>query len=432
MTLLASTARCVALLIALPVGAALAVSDGPRSPSTVANDAALGTLAWLSPGNAAASDNARATATALALMNTQALTGTGYGFALPATAEISGIAVHVERSAVLASVSDNAVRLVIGGVIASADRSSPAAWPASGAESVVTYGGPSDLWGEDWTAADINDPGFGAALSARVPLADVAQVDHLAITVHYELCGDGTTAGGEECDDGNTVDGDCCSSTCTYESVGSACADGDLCNGAETCDGVGTCTNGPALDCDDGNLCTADTCDALLGCLHDTTARTGCRTAQRSILIHKRRIPDSRDRLVWKWTKGEATTTPDYGIPSGTTAYALCVYTAGDLALSAQVPPDGIKWIPVEGDGYKYHDASRTPDGIKQMSLRSGDDGRARARVLGRGANLEDGLAAPLALPVRVQLVNDSPGTCFESTFASPIKNEDGFFKAKE
>lgn len=421
-----------ALLFILSADRAPAASDGPRSPATVTSVAELGTLAWAMPGNATASDNARAAAAAAVLLNTQALTATGYGFALPPDAQVTGIEVHVERSSTLTLTSDNAVRIVRGGVIGGADRALPGNWPSMGAEAVVTYGGPTDLWGETWTAADINDSGFGAAVSARVAAVDNALIDHIAITVHYEVCGDGTLAAGEQCDDGNTDAGDCCSATCTHETAGSACADGDLCNGDETCDGAGACTDGAPLDCDDGNLCTADSCEPLLGCLHDGTPRSDCRTALRSTFIHKKRIPESRDRLVWRWSKGEATSTPEYGIPSGTTAYALCVHTAGGLALSAQVPPDGIAWVPVEGDGYKYHDASRTPDGIKQMSLRSGGAEQARIRLVGRGANLEDGLSAPLALPVLVQLVNDVPGTCFEATFSTPLRNEDGFFKAKE
>lgn len=421
-----------ALLCILSANRVSAASDGPRSPAILASVAELGTLAWAMPGNAAASDNARAAAATAVLLNTQALTATGFGFALPPAAQVTGIEVHVERSSPIMLTSDNAVRIVRGGMIGSADRALPGNWPSTGAEAVVTYGGPADLWGESWTAADINDSGFGAAVSARVSAVDTALIDHIAITVHYEVCGDGTLAAGEACDDGNTDDGDCCSSTCGFEPAGSACADGDLCNGGESCDGAGGCLDGAPLDCGDGNLCTLDSCEPLLGCVHDDTPRSDCRTALRSTFIHKKRIPESRDRLVWRWSKGEATTTPEYGIPSGTTAYALCVHAGGALALSAQVPPDGIAWVPVEGDGYKYHDASRTPDGIKQMSLRRGGPDQARIRLVGRGDNLEDGLAAPLALPVLVQLVNDVPGTCFEATFDSPLKNADGFFKAKQ
>ena len=46
---------------------------------------------------------------------------------------------------------------------------------------------------------------------------------------------------------------------------GTSCADGDLCNGNETCS-VGICTAGRPLDCDDANVCTTDSCDPVSGC----------------------------------------------------------------------------------------------------------------------------------------------------------------------
>jgi len=421
---------CATLVLAI-AGQAFGLSDGPRSPSTIVNDAGIGTLAWSNPGNAAASDNLRASATAVVMVTTQALRATNFGFGVPLDAVITGIEVRVERSSALGLSNDAAVRIVKNGALAAAERAGAAAWPTTAGEAVATYGGTSDLWGETWTPAEINDSGFGAAVAASVALSDVAQVDHLAITVHYEVCGDGILSAGEDCDDGNTNGGDCCSPTCAFESSGSACADGDLCNGDETCDGAGTCLPGSAPDCADGNLCTTDACDAQLGCVNDATPRSGCRSALRSVLVHRHRIPDSRDRLVWKWAKGAATTTPEFGIPSGTTAYALCVFADTTLALSAQIPPDGIKWIPVGGEGYKYLDPTGSPDGVRKVSLRSSAAPRAKVLVKGRGTNLQDYLT-PYALPVRVQMINDTTSACFEATYNAPAKNADGFLKAKQ
>ena len=80
------------------------------------------------------------------------------------------------------------------------------------------------------------------------------------------VCGDGAVGGSEECDDGNTADGDCCSSTCEFETSGSACDDADACTTLDTCDGAGACVVGGPLDCDDSDVCTDDSCDPLLGC----------------------------------------------------------------------------------------------------------------------------------------------------------------------
>ena len=52
------------------------------------------------------------------------------------------------------------------------------------------------------------------------------------------------------------------------------CADADLCNGGERCvDNACQPATGP-LECDDDNVCTADSCDAVQGCLNDAIA--GC------------------------------------------------------------------------------------------------------------------------------------------------------------
>jgi hypothetical protein len=60
---------------------------------------------------------------------------------------------------------------------------------------------------------------------------------------------------------------------CTHEPThsGTVCSDGDACTLGEACDGNGTpnsCGDGTLLNCDDGNPCTTDTCDAATGCVH--------------------------------------------------------------------------------------------------------------------------------------------------------------------
>ena len=64
----------------------------------------------------------------------------------------------------------------------------------SDTETVRSYGGASDLWGETWTYSQINASTFGVAISVSGPANSGeganADIDHIAITVHY------TTAGG--------------------------------------------------------------------------------------------------------------------------------------------------------------------------------------------------------------------------------------------
>ncbi len=77
---------------------AQAQSDGPNSPGTVVSDPGIGTLAWSSPGNAAASDDIKAFAPVGVAAPSQLLKATDFGFALPPTAVINGIEVLVEKN----------------------------------------------------------------------------------------------------------------------------------------------------------------------------------------------------------------------------------------------------------------------------------------------------------------------------------------------
>jgi hypothetical protein len=61
------------------------------------------------------------------------------------------------------------------------------AWPAT--DAVVTYGGPTDLWGTTWIPADINSSRFGVSIAAQT-FSDFnstlqARVDTVTIVVYY-------------------------------------------------------------------------------------------------------------------------------------------------------------------------------------------------------------------------------------------------------
>lgn len=78
---------------------------------------------------------------------------------------------------------DNAVRLTkAGAVVGSNLANSNVEWPTSNA--YITYGGNGNLWGTSWTIADINNAGFGAAVSAIVQNG-TANIDHIRITVWF-------------------------------------------------------------------------------------------------------------------------------------------------------------------------------------------------------------------------------------------------------
>lgn len=166
---------------------ALADSNGPNSPSTTSNDTTVGTVNFSSLSNATASDDARATASLAGSAVSRYLKAQSFGFSIPNGSTINGITVQVERRASSdGAISDNSIRIVKGGTIGSTNKASAAYW-ATG-EAIVSYGGASDLWGETWTAADINASTFGVVVSAKRDSGGgnrTAEIDHVKITVDY-------------------------------------------------------------------------------------------------------------------------------------------------------------------------------------------------------------------------------------------------------
>lgn len=155
----------------------MALLESP--PSTASSDNAVGTVAWSNPSNVALPDNSKATAILLLGQQSEYIEASGYQ-PIPADAIVDGIEIDVERSANLLSAGEDAsVRLVKAGSIVGSNKAAAGAWP--NADAVVTYGGPADLWGTTWTAAEINDALSGVAFSASAPLS----VDSILRRVYY-------------------------------------------------------------------------------------------------------------------------------------------------------------------------------------------------------------------------------------------------------
>lgn len=119
--------------------------------------------------------------------------------------------------------------------------------------------------------ADACDPKAGCT---HIAAGGSCDLDDNACTA--DQCVDGTcTAGaGKACDDGNPCTADKCdvkTGQCAYDDSafeGMGCdADGSLCTVGDLCK-IGQCAAGKVLNCDDGNVCTDDACDAKAGCTH--------------------------------------------------------------------------------------------------------------------------------------------------------------------
>lgn len=115
---------------------------------------------------------------------------TGFNFAIPAGATITGVAVSVTRRSTSSSgefIKDAVVELV-GAFGTSTSLATADAWPATLA--AATYGGVSELWGASPTPADINSASFGVAIAAQNTDPDVAHnahVDGATVTVYYTV-----------------------------------------------------------------------------------------------------------------------------------------------------------------------------------------------------------------------------------------------------
>jgi hypothetical protein len=156
------------------------------SPNVVVN-AAPQTEDWFSPADAAVEDGSTAFVRLVFGTPSSFLAASGFGFALPPTVLVRGITLTLTRLARdPGTIFDHSIRLMKGGSVRAVDRSRLESWTP--AYTAVTYGGPSDLWGEAWTPADVNGPGFGAAIGTQYSFFagnNDAGVDAMRITVDY-------------------------------------------------------------------------------------------------------------------------------------------------------------------------------------------------------------------------------------------------------
>jgi hypothetical protein len=161
-------------------------SSVTASPGTMADDATVGTVAWTNPDNAKVSDNIYAYLDVPASPKySHYLKATNFGFSIATEATITGILVEIERrsGSYPYGTLDYGVKIVkADGSIGSTNKAVGGSWPAS--DTYKSYGGSADLWGETWTAADINDADFGMVLQV-LGEDNRGDVDHIRITVYY-------------------------------------------------------------------------------------------------------------------------------------------------------------------------------------------------------------------------------------------------------
>ncbi len=294
----------------------------------------------------------------------------------------------------------------------------------------------------DSPARDVGDPDFSADVG-ETDIDGAPRVNGVRVEIGADevtVCGDGNLDSGEACDDGNLIDGDGCDSNCTptgcgnsIVSVGEDCDDGN--GDAGDCCSPACSYEAPGSACDDGRLCTTlDTCDGTGGCSGLAQPEPACAppfVVGKSVLLAKDKDGQDRDQLVWRWSKGPATTLQDLGDPFRATSYALCVYDTEDagatslLVTESVVPPGGTCsgkpcWKAVSDKGYKYKNKTAVRGGVRSVVLRRGDAGKSKFTVKAKGVHL--GLP-PLPLSQDPELTVNfvtSDGRCWKAVFASP------------
>ena len=87
------------------------------------------------------------------------------------------------------------------------------------------------------------------------------------------------------CDDNNVCTADSCEagSGCVHTHVTGDCSDGNACTDKDACD-QGKCVSGAATNCEDNEICTTDSCNTETGCVHDTND-LGCDDANKCTTV---------------------------------------------------------------------------------------------------------------------------------------------------
>lgn len=164
-------------------------SQGPLSPTVQGEDATYGTQPWYGLGTEIlASDNTRLECLASGTpgsSDSHYLTATGFGFSIPSGATINGIGVEWEvRQPSSSNTSFWRSRIIKDGSIGVYDLADGRSGGSS--DSYLLFGGLGEWWLLNWTPADINDTGFGAAVGFHFgDNTSSIEVDHCRITVFY-------------------------------------------------------------------------------------------------------------------------------------------------------------------------------------------------------------------------------------------------------
>lgn len=177
-------------LAALPLGSSAVAATTTASAGSCTNEALSGGNDWDNPDRAQTDSGTYAETASKNGESSDGLYCRNFGFAIPSGAVINGITATIERRS--ASANTHRDSLVVLAKTASppvvtASKASATFYPTT--DTAMNYGGPSDLWGTTWTAAQINNGDFGVGLVVTNASGSNsnrrAYVDYVQVTVDY-------------------------------------------------------------------------------------------------------------------------------------------------------------------------------------------------------------------------------------------------------
>jgi CSLREA domain-containing protein len=285
-----------------------------------------------------------------------------------------------------------------------------------------------------------------------------------------ETCSAGTCGGGapRDCDDAASCTTDSCDPTygCQHLPHPDVCGDGDPCTedscGAPFGEPLTGCLHQPSSGaaCDDGNVCTpSDTClngqcvgqgnvqcggclvcDPQNGCTlvaPEPNCHTPSKPGASSLELREGTDPTA-DSIKWSWKGRDGTSISDFGMPTGSTTYDLCLFDASSgtpSLLLHSTPAGGLCgstpcWKSL-ARSHTYKDKTRAADGLASIKLQVSSFPSSKITLQAKGPNVPP-LGLPLApVPSLVLELRSSNGKCWGATFDAPSINTADRFKAK-
>ncbi len=284
---------------------------------------------------------------------------------------------------------------------------------------------------------DLCDPALGCTNTPNAVACD----DGLACT-SGDVCTGGSCVGAVPmaCNDGNVCTDDGCDDAvgCTNTPNIATCDDGLTCTLSDSCN-AGVCVGTAPAACDDGDACTRDSCDDVVGCIHQAGPALGCLASGSSKVRVRISDSDSKDTVSWKWSRGDAFTHSDIGSPATITDYTLCVFDHSGsvpiLATELLLPPD-LQWQERSNEkGWQYKSKLGEHAGIRKLTLKPKSQGKSSLKLTAKGSALPEPLpVSPTAMfdndpRVTVQLIAGA-NICWSVDYEQPASNTADQYKA--